>query len=74
MTSFTGVSLLPYCWAVHWSKARMSCPLPACASAACVRIILLPAEGMKSIVTSTLFLAAHSSTKPLSTGLAAGTQ
>ena len=52
----------------------MSCPLRACASAACVRIILLPAEAMKSIVTSTLFLAAHSPIKPFSTGLAAGTQ
>src|SRR5216684_1499525 len=73
-TSFTGVSLSPYWWAAYWSKARMSCPLRACASAACVRIILLPAEAMKSIVTSTLFLAAHSSTRPFSTGLAAGTQ
>ena len=73
-TSFTGTSLSPYWWAAHWSKARMSCPLRACASAACVRIILLPAEGMKSIATSTLFLAAHSSTTPCSTGLAAGTQ
>src|SRR5262245_18276043 len=74
MTSFTGVSLLPYCWAFHWSKARMSCPLRACDSAACVTMILLPAEGMKSFDTSTLFLAAHSSTSPFSTGLAAGTQ
>src|SRR5262245_8946838 len=74
MTSFTDVSLLPYCCAFHWSKERMSCPLRACASAACVKIILLPAEAMKSIVTSTLFLAAHSSTSPLSTGLADGTQ
>src|SRR5262245_30800391 len=74
MTSFTGVSLLAYWWAFHWSKARMSCPLRACASAACVRIILLPVDGIKSIVISTWFLAAHSLTRPLSTGLAAGTQ
>src|SRR5262245_64877847 len=62
MTSFTGVSLLPYCWAFHWSKARMSCPLRACASAACVRIILFPAEGMKLIVLFILFLAGYFST------------
>src|SRR5262249_31298511 len=67
MTSFTGASLSAYWWDAHWSKARTSCPLRACASAAWVRMILLPADAMKSIVTSTLFLAAHSSTRPFST-------
>src|SRR6266567_4844807 len=52
----------------------MSWPDLACASAAPVSSSLLPCEVMKSMLTSTFSLAAHSSIKALVALLALGTQ
>ena len=74
ITSSTGVSFSCHCCTVHWSKAKMSWPSPASASAPIVRSILLPMAVRKSRCTSTWFFAAHLATTLRMASLPAGTQ
>src|SRR4051794_34960899 len=74
MMSSIGSSVSAYWCTDHMSKAKMSWPVRACASAAMVTVILLPTAVRKSSWTSTLFFAAQALTSLRMASFPLGTQ